>query len=481
MNHMKALIHPQLQRYLWTEFSPERLLIPLILVTLSAWLLYTLSIPVDSVFLFVANFIFSFVAAFAAISVVQNEMIQQTWDQQRLSGFSPWEMTWTMALGAPAYWIYVGLVSLTFALGFNLSSDIWEKTLLLGLQSLLVAAFMIALGFCFGLHIYSTQYKRSAFFRIILLLFIIFLANSLIGMTAELTQEQTNDISIWTGLTQGAINYYGQAFDAFWFLMVNLVIWTAWFLLSATRMLARILGEHLIPWASLVFLLFASGWLIGYFPPNILQSAHVDFFLHALALISCLGFYYSLLIFPPTGLLVKRWLIRWQGFRARRTDLLHLLRYTPPWVVIWLLMLLVTLIIAVKGPGGLGSSVFKAAEEDVESTHWLMDLIWNPVNTLAVFVLLMLRDAFIIARFCYSHSRRTLSAALVTLLILHFLLPSLLEAIGATTLSRLVQPQPWMLPGTGGQNILLGYIVAIAHCWLAGWWYLLRWKTNQKA
>src|SRR5215470_10783166 len=104
-------INPELQRNLWLELSARRLIIiPIIVgIILSPWIvlhtdlgsasdtgrwLFDLLVPVWGTWL-VAN------------SVV-SEIRSRTWDLQRLSALSPWEMLWGKLIGAPIMVWYAG-------------------------------------------------------------------------------------------------------------------------------------------------------------------------------------------------------------------------------------------------------------------------------------------------------------------------------------------------------------------------------------
>lgn len=104
--------NPEIQRYLWTEFGPTRLvLMPIIvgLVLLIPWL----SSQDDPLVLAVSAFF-----AFALITgiwgarqtarSVLDEVIERTWDWQRMSSVHPGTLTMGKLLGSPVYTWYGG-------------------------------------------------------------------------------------------------------------------------------------------------------------------------------------------------------------------------------------------------------------------------------------------------------------------------------------------------------------------------------------
>ncbi|MEO1292929.1 MAG: hypothetical protein AAFV62_08885 [Pseudomonadota bacterium] len=107
-------MNPELQRNLWLECTPLRLLAaPAILGLIFA--LFGSSGPnwpgavfstAQTVFLLVTAFWGTRVAA----SAVAGELSGRTWDQQRLSGLGPWPMTWGKLFGSTSFiWLVLGL------------------------------------------------------------------------------------------------------------------------------------------------------------------------------------------------------------------------------------------------------------------------------------------------------------------------------------------------------------------------------------
>lgn len=101
-------MNPELQRYLWLELTPHRLLVtPVLLLALFALVhllvdQYTLRAMAVAAYWVVAAVGVLWGARLAS-EAVTGEVVDGTWDQQRLCSLPPWSMAWAKLLGAPVF------------------------------------------------------------------------------------------------------------------------------------------------------------------------------------------------------------------------------------------------------------------------------------------------------------------------------------------------------------------------------------------
>lgn len=111
------ILNPEFHRYLWLNFSPFRLIImPLVLVSiLYIAALSDLKIWPATVFRSAINLygiIIFLWGNYAAAAALSKDMQAQTWDFQKMSALSPWQLTIGKLFGATSYVWYGGIILL---------------------------------------------------------------------------------------------------------------------------------------------------------------------------------------------------------------------------------------------------------------------------------------------------------------------------------------------------------------------------------
>ena len=126
-------MNPEFKRNLWLEMSPSRLAIMPGVLALIGLLVYVLNPDDPQRSLFVA-FSVLFVGltvgwgSLLVVSSINNEVSERTWDQQRLSALSPWDMAWGKLFGSAAYAWYGGLLCALVAVVAALSGPaFWSR------------------------------------------------------------------------------------------------------------------------------------------------------------------------------------------------------------------------------------------------------------------------------------------------------------------------------------------------------------------
>ncbi|HTI66690.1 MAG TPA: hypothetical protein VL460_03975 [Caulobacteraceae bacterium] len=261
-------MNPEFQRNLWLEAGPRRL----------AWTAVVLAAIYGSVLLIAPGQLSPLggagLAVFAGAALiwgprtsggaVAEEVRQRTWDFQRLSALTPWEMTWGKLFGATALSWGAGATGL--ALAFVVF--VLQGKPQVGLQMVvcgLGAALLLQAG-SMALALVTVRRARAEgripAFR--------FTFGGLVGLLIVastvgkvMPTRGLGGAPAWLGLTFGNVHWWGLALPRGWFLAVSLVAFGAWALAAAWRLMRLELQMQNGPWVWPAFVLFAGVWAAG--------------------------------------------------------------------------------------------------------------------------------------------------------------------------------------------------------------------------
>ena len=108
-------MNPEFKRNLWLEISPARIALMPGVLTLIALLAVAMSEhnPRDNLFIACTVLFTGLTVGWGSLLVmssINNEVTERTWDQQRLSALTPWQMAWGKLFGSTAYAWYGALL-----------------------------------------------------------------------------------------------------------------------------------------------------------------------------------------------------------------------------------------------------------------------------------------------------------------------------------------------------------------------------------
>ena len=320
--------NPEFQRQLWLNWRPSLIAWSLGLSALVLALPLALSDPDQRA----ARLGITALAGLWMVTVVyggtlagrslSEEARQNTWDWQRLSALSPWQMAWGKLLGAtvPA-WLY----ALWLGLATLFVSSAWDK--LTELRGLSLHAVGLAVLWGLGLQAWSMSSvlltwgqrpsaNRRAATLPVLFLFVILpqLARLIVGVT-----NRTDSAVLWWGLN---IGYIGAAwlFGALTLALGLLALW---------RLLCQRLDVRTLPWAWPLGLA-----VCGFFGAGLMNVGFAGFCL-VTGWIAMLGTAFVALQHMSSHL--RDWRqVQWSASRGRWREALQAL---PLWPVSWLLAL----------------------------------------------------------------------------------------------------------------------------------------------
>lgn len=389
MNATLAARNPEFGRQLWLEFTPARLLgMPAVLALIgaAAGLADADALPTAAYAGFVL--LVWVYGARCASTALLDEVAEATWDAQRLSSLTPWQLTWGKLAGGTLYAWYGGAICLatwavsTLALGkpLPLAHAVGVVATGIALQAAALIAALVAAG-------RGMSARRGGGWWLVLLVAWPFVG----GLPFE---------------SQRTLHWWGVEFGFPLFWAASAVVFAAWLVLGAQRLMATALQVPQRPLAWLGFLAWLAVYGAGFFD----QGSAAWRVAFAGTLVTLVAAYTALVVEPPTLARWRRWAAADRGTALARAPLM-------------------AVALAAALAFAAVASLWPAAQGAAEAG---LPLTW---------ALLALRDlALACAVFWGPRPRRAESATVVLLVVLNVVLPLLLRAAGLDTLAAWLQP-----------------------------------------
>lgn len=443
-------MNPEFRRQLWLHWSTARLIAaPALLLLLG---LLAVSIDPHSKTEALQWFFSSLLggvlyiwASFTVLESLQEEVRESTWNQQRLSSLSPWQMAWGKLLGAGSYVWYVALLCAAV-----LCSTYWLETPADGALSpagkslLLLASMLGALGvqaLVLAARLFTLpphprpQDTLSGVQVFAALLGLLWLGFGLFGLARELILQGGETGERWWGLRMSATNMA--------FLLAGSTLLLG--LLALWRSMCTQLMVRTLPWA------WPLGWGVvvlvvgGFHHPNPLDTLPLY----------VAGAFLLATVFSLLGESNSR--LHWHGllWQARQGHWRRALQALPLWPISWALAL----------AGAL----------------WLQLSLWPTDWPLAQFMLMLtlhvLRNAMIYLWFTWAPRRRApLPLTMLTVIVLA-IMASMLKGFNLAPLSIWFEPLMSWQGSTQGPSTL-GWLAMALHLLLAAAALLWRWRQT---
>lgn len=426
-------MNPEFKRNLWLEITPTRLALMPGVLTLIGLLVLAVSdtTPHDDLFIAFTVLFTGLTVGWGSLLVmgsINSEVTERTWDQQRLSALTPWQMAWGKLFGSTAYAWYGALLCAAVAVlaaatvpGF-LSRCFWVLTGLAGAVAL-HAWLMVS-----RLHTLDLRTEKSSS-----------TAGRLFGLFVVL-QTLPLLFVVLRAPTEGA-----QASVGWWSLGLPLPVQS---LVLAALMLAlgllalwRSMGKQLMvrstPWAWALGVLVL-GWALAGFLPDDARSAY---WMIPFAGVAMLATYVGLFTESNNRLVWQAVLYHYAHSPRRR-----MLQALPLWPVSWAMAALFVLLYGV-----LGVPPEQHLATDFPASGSVMGLA----------LLHCLRDCGIYHFFALRNTtRKPTGMVMLTLFVLGVVVPGL----AASTAPELAT---WFEPLFGLQQVLTGQAPLGLTPWLA--------------
>lgn len=422
--------NPELRRQFWLEFSPARLIgMPAVLgLVFAAIALASAGVLPGAAQAAFAVLVWAYGARLASAALL-DEVTEATWDAQRLSSLTPWQLTWGKLLGGTAYAWYGGAFCLAVWWGASMALG-RGLPLRLGFTAIVVGLGLQAVSLILALNAAqrgAAGARRGGAWWVVLLFALPWLGSQ--------PFQGADGVLVWWGVPVPK--------SAFFTAMA--VVFTGWAVLGAQRMMAAALQVPLRPLAWLGFLVWLAFFAAGFEAPG---SAPWRLAV-ALTLVGSTAAYATLFFEPPRLDLWQRLAARWREAGFART--------TQQRVPLLAGSLALTLV------GGVAASALGALPEP-----WGLPLgaerLLGGAGLPLTLALLTLRDLALACALYWSPAiRRAEGATLVLLALLNFVLPWLLAAAGAKTLAAWLQPliNPWASDSGASQPWLAVSIAAL--------------------
>ena len=419
-------MNPEFQRNIWLELPPHRLVaMPavLMLAFFAAWLAGGGISFSGAAQLLLTLLLIIWGGRLAAESVL-NEVIGNTWDSQRMSAITPWEMAWGKLLGATAFMWY----GAAWCLVAFLASP--HGHILIVIRLLLAGAETQALALVLSMMLIRGE-PASVRFQI--------------TVAQTLTLMAILPFLFFTVVNRPeTIHWYGAAMSADLFITLSQLIFIGWTVLGVYQLMRGQLQYPTGPMNWLLFLVFAVGYLAGFdqfqhyaagagMPTTGVTRMYVGF-CAAIALT-----YLCALVEPKSPERLMRWLALLGDRRV-----LHGARLSPTWVA--------TLGVAVLAAGltviCLVAAIGPSTPLPLEPLALIGAVLLFAVRDLAVFHYLALSSSSggrgLLAIAVYLLGAYFMLPVLLSALRLDLLLPLLMPVAGAPPLLALIPPAVWV-------------------------------------
>ncbi|OJX80924.1 hypothetical protein [Magnetospirillum sp. 64-120] len=417
-------VNPELQRCLWLELTPTRLVLMPVLLGLVLAGLHLIGTPDLAEWIgYALYFLLLLWGTRLAAESFADEVAQGTWDIQRLSAVNPVGLALGKLVGGTIY-VWYGAVWCLLALPFVPGKMAAEELagILIGGLSGQAAALMVAML----LHGFDANRRRGS--TALAQVVGIVAGIPSLGMAAALSSV----VREWGT----EIHWFGAQFDVGSFTLTQQVVTLGWWLLGLAWMVRRHLGHAPSPWPYLAFAVYQMAFCSGFlFAGDLVPPLPVVTGIAALA--GAALAYVSLFTTPWHVADVKRLMLA--GTWAKRWSLL------PSWLPVAVLAVILGAVSVLSG--GREWSLAAAA--------------------LALFV----RDIALVAAVRLLSRRRTTLLLLVLAVLLYGLLPEVLDAIGGMGL------RAWIFPTLDAPAFTLAgpWAQALMALSLAGW----AWKRRK--
>jgi len=440
------MTNPELRRNLWLEITPHRLLAMPLVLSLVFFVVFAITdnnkIEALSWAGLVGFGLLTMVwgTGLAANSFV-DELVEKTWDWQRLSTLKPWAMTWGKLLGSTVFAWYGGLLCLLVFVA-TAEPGRFGPPGVLALTLVCVAVLLHALTLAVTAHA-STKNppKQRSFLRLIG----IFLAlNFLLKLFfLSFTDSTGNDAA-------GSVQWWGFDWGRGHFLLVSSAVFMGWAVVGAYRSLCQALAVRTTPVMWLAFMAFGAFYTAG-FVSSATELPFIQVLLTS-GLIWSTGLTYLMLFTESTGpVTVRRVLRKFDLAQWRRVA--EEIPCWPPSLLVAVVCAVLLMLVHLTGLSNLAA---------------IQQMPWFGVTMPLSLVLLLVRDAGMLMFFnAAAKPRRVIGSCLVYILVLNIILPATLHAVGLDWLAKLVSP---LTPQSDGWlGVTAALVQAVVAWWLAGW------------
>ena len=449
-------INPELRRYLWLELSPRRLvIIPLIVgIILSPWIVLRtdLGSAADA-----GRWLFDLLVPLWGTWLIANSVVgeirNRTWDLQRLSALSPWGMLWGKLLGAPVVVWYAGGLCLIPVIAHTFGAKGPVAALIELAYYVMLGLISHTAGLLASLIAIRKRTRQNWFGG-----FLFTIAGIVAGSAAATAWNSSRTSA---GLIKTVV-WYGHTFAAPDFILISLLIFTAWLVIGNWRLMRAELQMSNGPLVWIAFLVFIMAYEAGF--ADIVSELQ---WRHALRLASAGStaavLTYLMIFLEPKDPVHIRWLI--DQFSRLRWDRLFggLQSWMFAYVATVIVALWLVITINVPSPRELLDTLNLSVHGWHDRELDMPLLPWRALIIAALFF--MTRDMLVFLTFNFAkRARRADFLSVLWLVILYSIVPWLVVGLGARPLLPVFVTYPtapaWLGPVYPAVEALILAIIA---------------------
>jgi hypothetical protein len=334
--------NPEFRRSLWLEFSPQRLILMPLVILLVLFVVGSFDAATSEKLSgrILSLSLLGFVGLTIIWGCVQvsnalgHEFSDGTWDSQRMSSLTPWQMAWGKLLGGTLYAWYGGGILLTIAFfAASIGMKLHFPDILRGGAGLILLALLLHTLSVMWLLLRWQQHPGKAQGRINIigpLILLWLLGGFLFSVFMRFTRELSD-------IGQHAPHWYGMKVDEN-FLLFFLGVLVIWAIIGLWQLMRRELLLRNRPWWWLAFLLFWIFWCAGFVPQQEQEQEKIwAVFFMVCAMLTWISVYLLILFEKKDPAFWIRLIAAW---KRRDSELLqHLL---PNWLVSFALALVLS-------------------------------------------------------------------------------------------------------------------------------------------
>ena len=305
--------NPEFERYLWQEISLHRLAIMPLWLFACAFIMAAIGADIDFTLLFLFALLTGLWGAGMVSDAMNEEILNHTWDWQRMSPISAWQLMWGKLFGSTIYAWYGGVWCLLLFVFTGNSADFSVIQMLL--IAVLLALFIHLLVFLLSLVMVLKQDVLS---------------RQRWGLPLLASLLLLSSLSIFSEYDDGIV-WFGNVYEQTWFYIVSLVFFIAWLLIGVHLLMRKALQFQNSPlvWGSFLICLWL--YLLG----HLMNEGLVGILFSTYA--STAAFVYLLLLSEYKG---KAYFIQLQHLYEQK-NYSTLWRQAPRWFISTLLAFII--------------------------------------------------------------------------------------------------------------------------------------------
>ncbi|MDY0885755.1 hypothetical protein ACFPL7_02990 [Dongia soli] len=414
--------NPEFTRNLWLQFSWQRVLAAVVVIGILYYAGTATGEFATSTMANAGRWIFNIIIGFwgtrRAADALAEEVAGNTWETQRMSGLSAWQMVWGKLLGGTAYPWFCALLCLALTdivllqAGAN-ASDLLILNLDLILSGLLAHA--VSLGVALLL-LRKAQLRRRLMVTFAQICGLLVYGNTIIGdLNNALRGPET-------------VVWFGNAYHTALFHLVSLAVFCAWAWFGLYRLMRAELQYSNVPWVWCAFLAFAMIYAAGLADQ---PGQTIAAILGAPVGLGVILVYGSFLAEPKDAVRY-----RWGLAAFRQGNLAKALTFLPLWLITYVVTALLALVLIALLPAQPTAEIGQTW-----LASWWQEYGPHTRIMLAAGILFVARDLLFLLLLNFGQWRQRADiAGILYLLIAYFPLAWIVAFVGGPHLLSLVLP-----------------------------------------